>query len=822
MNEERFDELLKEMREESVPEGQAAAARERVWQRLAGSSSAACAEVRPELADYLAGRLAPSRRLLVDDHLGRCAECRRALAEAKGERKVVPMPQVVSSRWSGLARWAVAAGVLLGALYLGSDRIDSALAPSGPRATVVSVSGEAYALPGGALRTGSLLEEGEVVRTAAGSRAMIELADGSLVEINQRTELALRGAWSGTTIRLDRGDVIVQAAEQRRGHLRVETRDSVASVKGTIFAVSSGTAGSVVSVVAGAVAVAQPGAQTVLTAGQYAASTRALRQIDVREAISWSEDAEKYYSVLAELTEIEQELAEAPTPVRTESYLLDFLPASAVVYFAIPNLNGTIRQALNLVEGRAQENPVLGEWWSSEDGQQLREKLDRIQIVTPLLGDEVVCIFARQPEQGHGPPVALLLARVQAGREDALREGIERIAGENAEPMAYQIVGDVVAISDSPERLALMMLELGSGSASPFASEIRARYQRGVNWLAGVDVTAMPIDNDDAAVIQLLGFQNMRYLFFEQHSGGGRDDTEATLSFEGSRVGMASWLAAPGSAGSAEYVSDQAVVVASGSTRNPRQAFDELLSIAGEGSEFANHIREFETKTAVSIADDIASSLGTDFTFSIEQPSLPAPGWVAVFEVINPGALDDAARRLVDAYNTELGPEHADRTMSLTQETVNGRSWNIVGSANSPIKLSWTYDRGYMIASTDRAVATRAIAVRESGTSLVHSARFQERYPVAANLHSSGFFWLNTNGVLADMASLVNSAALQRLAGSRDPVLFVVNGEMERIHAASRTRLTSLILDLMLVHGAGETNGNSGGDQLPQELIDNG
>jgi hypothetical protein len=184
--------------------------------------------------------------------------------------------------------------------------------------------------------------------------------------------------------------------------------------------------------------------------------------------------------------------------------------------------------------------------------------------------------------------------------------------------------------------------------------------------------------------------------------------------------------------------------------------------------------------------------------------------------------LDDAARRLVDAYNSKLAPEQADRTMSLTQETVNGRSWNMVSAANSPIVLYWTYDRGYLIASTDRAVAIRAIAVRESGTSLVHSVRFQERYPVAANLHSSGFFWLNTNGVLADMASMVNSQALQRLAGSRDPVLFVVNGEMERIHAASRTRLTSLILDLMLVHGAGETDGNSGGDQLPKELIDNG
>jgi hypothetical protein len=156
--------------------------------------------------------------------------------------------------------------------------------------------------------------------------------------------------------------------------------------------------------------------------------------------------------------------------------------------------------------------------------------------------------------------------------------------------------------------------------------------------------------------------------------------------------------------------------------------------------------------------------------------------------------------------------------MSLTQETVNGRSWNMVRAANSPITLYWTYDRGDLIASTDRAVATRAIAVRESGTSLVHSARFQERFPIAASLHSSGFFWLNTNGVLADLASLVNSEALQRLAGSREPVLFVLNGEMERIHAASRTRLTSLILDLMLIHGPGPNPDPDSGDQIEKQL----
>src|SRR5712692_1753617 len=141
MTEEQFDELLKEMREENAEPEQIAAARDRVWRQITGSTSLACAEFRPEFAEYLAGRLTDSRRLLIDDHLGRCGECRRALAEVKGEGQVVSIAKGRRFLNYGWTRWAVAAGVVIVGLYAARGRIDSALAPSGPRATVISVSG---------------------------------------------------------------------------------------------------------------------------------------------------------------------------------------------------------------------------------------------------------------------------------------------------------------------------------------------------------------------------------------------------------------------------------------------------------------------------------------------------------------------------------------------------------------------------------------------------------------------------------------------------------------------------------------------------------
>src|SRR5690606_34494094 len=134
-------------------------------------------------------------------------------------------------------------------------------------------------LPAGKLAPGAELFEDDVLRTSAGAHAILELTDGSRLEVNQRTKLSVHAAWSGQTVRLDYGDVLMQAAKQRRGRLRVVTWDSVASVKGTIFAVSSATAGSLVSVVEGAVEVSQPGTETTLTSGEQAASTTALSSV---------------------------------------------------------------------------------------------------------------------------------------------------------------------------------------------------------------------------------------------------------------------------------------------------------------------------------------------------------------------------------------------------------------------------------------------------------------------------------------------------------------------------------------------------------------
>ncbi len=827
MNDERFDQLLDELHNETAPATGIDAARECVRERL---ETPVCAEFRSEFTGYLAGTLLESRRLLIQDHLGRCAACRRSLAVANGESpaKLLPMP---ASRWSGrlgqYSRIAAAAAVAAVGLYAGRERIDSALAPSGPRATVEAVDGQLIALSTGrALARGASLNEGDAVRTTNGSHATLRLRDGSAVEMNERSELLVRAAWSGQRIHLERGDTIVQAARQRRGRLQLTTRDTTSSVKGTVFAVSTGVAGSVVSVVEGAVEVAQGGgADKLVKPGQQVYTSEAYAGGGVRDAVSWSPNAEKYYALLAEFATLEKEISAIMSPsLRTKSTLLPRMLPNTIVYVAIPNTDGAIDRSLRLVENRTRDNATLKEWWDSN--KEIQEILKRLQAASVLLGDEIVFMLAPDPANAKNQ-LPLIVAEAKAGRKAGLQDAMGKIVGGAPGGAAYTVNGALLLMSATPVDIARLQPLLGKGAASPFAAEIAQRYSRGAGWIWAVDTTqilASQTSSSDRSMIDALGLGQVKYFVLEQRGMGGRDDNEISANFQGARQGVASWLATPGAFGSPEYVSPNSILAVAAATRNPRQAFDELIaSISRVQPGVTTHLREFEQLTGVNLSADIASAIGTDFSVSMETVAVPMPGWTGAVEVYSPAALDRVAQRFVDAANSKMSAaDLATHKLAISKETVSGRVWNSVTDAAKTQTLHWTYDGGYIVFGPDRAILTRAIATRVSGTPLVRSARFREMQPATPSVHNSGFLWLNTRGALDSLLTASGAsapAALRNLASNRDPVLIILNGETERIAAFSRTRLTSLLIDMMLTTSAGHTGSPASSPKLLKKRL---
>ena len=806
MSEDRLEKALQEMRQEDVDAGTLESARTRAWEEVTAAGGAGCAEFRPDFRAYLGGELGASRRVLLEDHLSRCPSCRASMAGMKGERRVVAMPQR-SRVYPRLVRWgslAAAAALVFAVLYVGRDSIDAMMAPGGPRATVVSAAGGLYSLPGGALEAGASIGERETVRTGPGAHAVLRLADGSTVDVNQRTELFVTAAWSGQAIHLQRGDVVVRAAEQRRGRLRVMTRDSVASVKGTVFAVSAGMGGSVVSVVEGSVAVNQPGREELLGPGEQAASNPALAS-SVEEAVAWSPEAEDYLALLGSFAKIERQLAEQlPRDLRSSSALLSYLPAGAVVYGAVPNLGGTIGQALGLADQQASENAAFGAWWNSESGRLLKQMVDRVQSVSSLLGDEIV--FCASLSDG-ADPVPLVIARVQPGRGMELASALEGLfagAGEPAPP--YSVSDDLMVVSNSPSHLAWALDHLGQGASSPFAAAVGERYRRGVGWLMAIDAPPLVkmASGDDAPPVELAGMLGMKYIFVEQRAPAGAEENELTLAFQGPRVGMASWLADTGSGGAAEYLPVDALLAGYVSTREPWQLFGEFTALlTKEDASFDSQLALANEKLGAGFIDNLTKAMGTEGAFALTGFSVNGPAWVMAALANDPPVIDASLQKLAELANAELAPEHQDKRIVFGQEVAGGRTWMTMKVGAFPFGVTWTYDRGYMIAASDRGSAERAIATRSGGSQLVWSPEFLGQLPSSAAIHPSAFAWLNTKGALGIFSALSPSPALTELLAERDPVLVVFDGTAEQIHAASRSRLSGLIMDVMLLESLG-------------------
>ena len=803
MSDDRLNDALEAMKREDVDASTLEDVRGRVWSRVAGDSG--CAEFRAEFPAYLSGAVGDSRRLLVDDHLSHCPACRAILADMKGERRVIPMPRRASRRWLPWGSLAAAAALLFAVVYVARDDIDAMMAPGGPRATVVSTAGGLYRLAGGTLAAGAPIGEKESIRTGPGARAVLRLADGSLMEVNGRTELFVTAAWSGQSVHLQRGDVIVRAAKQRRGHLRVLTHDSVASVKGTVFAVSAGLGGSLVSVVEGAVAVSQPGREVLLRPGEQASSNPALAT-SVADAIEWSPSAAEYLEILGSLAHIERQVAAYPVQLRTRSALLAYLPSDVFVYGALPNLGDTIGHAMVAAEQEASLNPTFGTWWNSGTGQVLRQTVDRLQSVSSMLGEEVV-LCAALP--GAHEQVPMVMARLQPGKRPALASALDALFAKAGEtPLPYSASEELLVVSDTALHLQWALNHLGQGGTSPFAVAVADRYKRGVGWLIAMD--APPVvkaaAGDDAPPVEFAGMLGVKYLFLEQRAPAGSEENELTLTFHGQRTGIASWLADAGSAGAAEYLPADVLAAGYVSTREPQQLFEEFLdAVTKEHPTFGGQLTGMSDQLGAGFIDSLTRAMGTEAAFAFHGFSTTGPTWTMAALVNDPTAIDRAMPKLVEVFNSQLGPDEQVHRLVLGQETVNGRQWNTLKPGGFPFGITWTYDRGYMVMASDRALAERAIATRNGGAQLIWSSEFLRQLPTSGGLHPSAFGWLNTKGGLGLVSVVAPSPALTKLMAEHDPVLAVFDGSAEQIHGASRSRLTGLLMDVMLLEGMTRT-----------------
>ena len=443
MTNEKFDRLLSGIRREQVDDRVVAQAGERVWKSIAGTPSTAdfrtqtlrtCDDFQALIPGYLKKDLAPARVLLLEDHVHACVACRHAVERARdGEQQTVwrlETKRPTSSAW----RWAIGAAAVFAVAIVGLT-FSNGLLPGqhAVRAAVQTVDGSLYTGSGAGMRlipAGYEIRNGDQIRTAKGSRAVVRLLDGSLVEMGERSDLSVSRAWKGTTIHLDGGQVIVQAAKQRSGRLYVATDDGLVSVKGTIFSVNHGTKGSRVAVIEGVVRTSFGENTTDLTAGQEATSSASVAKVPIPDEIAWSKNSAKYLALLGDFAVLQKQFAAIPGPgLRYSSELLPYVPDQTVIYAAIPNLANTLSEASRIFQDRLQQSPELRNWWKQQqkgNGPKLEDVLNQVKTFSSYLGDEIVFAVGKNG-QTYTAPVVLAKVR-QGGLETFLQSANRKLS----------------------------------------------------------------------------------------------------------------------------------------------------------------------------------------------------------------------------------------------------------------------------------------------------------------------------------------------------------------------------------------------------------
>src|SRR5678815_1571939 len=409
-----LDQAIQEIRNAAIPPSEMEQASANVRHRLQeelnkvipypvvdGDRIESCDAFRALIPAYLTASLTPSRKLLFEDHIRECVGCRKALETARRGSSNLESRPVRRSRPRHLKWIAPVAAALAIALALQTITVRDWIWPIDVHAMVQMVDGGLFSFAGQTTRpvkVGERIERDQTVRTGSMSGAMLELADGTRIEMAARSELSLTRARDGVKVQLARGNVIVAAAKQH-GHLYVQTSDCTGSVVGTMFSVSAGVKGSRVAVIEGEVAVTEEsGEEETLQPGEQTYTDPTMGSVPIDEQIAWSRNAE---AMLKELQNFGANFAARTEreSMRYTSNLISLVPADTLVLASLPNASQSFKDSYQLFRQRVTENGTLSGWWQSTERPApaigADEMINRISEVGAYIGTEVLLAFAK-------------------------------------------------------------------------------------------------------------------------------------------------------------------------------------------------------------------------------------------------------------------------------------------------------------------------------------------------------------------------------------------------------------------------------------------
>ncbi|HXR38268.1 MAG TPA: hypothetical protein VN776_04220, partial [Terracidiphilus sp.] len=532
------------------------------------------------------------------------------------------------------------------------------------------------------------------------------------------------------------------------------------------------------SVVQGEVHVFQDNLEKVLHPGEQAVTSATLDPVSVKDDISWSRNRDR---LMQQLSALRSSLQQIQMPaLRYSSNLLKRLPADTVLYVAIPNLGQYLAEAQVVFRQQLAQSPELSAQWGSRV-RNAEPVLDKLRSASEYLGDEVAIVGTRDGLATSQAPVFLA---------ETKRDGFPEFLKREVPAIAIETRPGLVAFGPVPAAVKALASALDTPStfpATPFFARISESYQDGAGILISADLSQMPH--------QPFAGSGLRYFIANQKQVNGQMEAAASIAFDGPRTGIAAWLADPAPMGSLDYVSPDATLVTSFVVKNPGAIVDQVQQLVDQlpmgNNKGHGDVRE---PSAIDVHDDLAASLGGEFSLSLDGPPFPVPSWKLVTEVYDPERMKAAFHKLVVAHD-ETAAKTGGKPLRTAEESVEGQTYYTIASNDPPNPLTevhYTFANGYMIAAPTRAMLTRALQMKMAGTSITHSAQFIAMIPRDRYNNFSAVIYQNLGTTLAPLAGLLGAfapngansgAALQRISNMK-PTMIAAYGEPDRISIA--------------------------------------
>jgi type IV pilus assembly protein PilA len=499
-------------------------------------------------------------------------------------------------------------------------------------------------------------------------------------------------------------------------------------------------------------------------------------------------------------------------PLRSQSRLLSLLPESTLYYAAFPNYGNAAHQALDIFHQELQSSAVLRKWWAegemAKQGPELEQAAEKIYQVGEFVGDEIV-VSGGLGIPGRG---LLLIAEVRKpGLKEYLEQNLKQISGDAKTQVRVFDPQSLTAAKDIPLSSGLSVLvrpdfvvagisvdglrsfnrlldEKGkSFAATPFGQRMAQGYTGGASVLAGADLQGLlkevPAGTaDQQQLLARTGFADVKYLVWEHKDVAGQASSEAELTFNGPRRGVASWIAEPAPLHSLEFVARNAVIVSAVRLKNFADIFDDVKELAAaQKPNPLDSIAQMEQAMNINLAE-LLQHFDGEITFAMGDMQTD-PAWTAIARVNDAEGLQRTLNKLLTAMSVrpEIVEENGVRYYSLR-----------IPTPQKPVDITFTFAAGYLLIGSSEKVVLEAVQRHEGGESMANSQKLSASLPSGHPNGLSGLLYEDPTAVAAmgmrQAAARGLASGLFGMRGEGTPIVICVYGEPSALREASLNR----------------------------------